>query len=124
MGYRSNVSLVLTRDAFAEMCKTIPEHLNKLVEMTDDFLQKENAFLFRWNYIKWVEDSYYPEINAVYRLLNSLDNDQYRFCRIGEDNEDVEERGEYYYNPFETGIVREIHSDVSNASPVDLKVFM
>ena len=124
MGYRSEVTLVVDREGFANLCKNISSDLHELVKMTDNFVQKEDAFLFCWDHIKWYEDGFYPEISAISNALRAMDNKHYHFCRIGEDREDVEENGSFWDNPFHTEIIREVSKDLSDTKEVDLTLFI
>ena len=62
---------------------------------------------------KWYEDSvYFPDVRAFMSALNELDEDSYKYLRMGENNDDDEELGELYDEPFGIEIIRRI--EVSN----------
>lgn len=121
MGYRSEVMLTLSRNGLAQLYKDIPTQLNNMVECSDAFLQKQDAFLLHWDYIKWHEE--YGDISALMKSLSKMDSAEYYFLRLGENHDDVEEKGGYWDNPFETSISRSIHCDTDGCKEVDLSVF-
>lgn len=96
--------------------------MNDIVAMADTFMQKDDAFLFHFDYIKWYED--YEQVGAITRFLNKLDNDEYHFCRIGEVSDDVEESGGFWDNPFDTGVIRKLNMNTAGATTVELAAFM
>ena len=66
----------------------------------DDATEKTKigCFYFSWEHIKWYDS--YDEISKLHTFLQEHD-DHYRFLRLGESVEDVEEEGyseEYYYS--------------------------
>lgn len=123
MGYRSEVVIVLTRNGLSELFKAIPDTMKQIVERADTFTQKGDDFCFSWDYIKWYPE-YYSEIGAFTNALYDLNHNDFHFLRIGEDREDIEERGEHYNNNFETHIVRSINRDDTNSKEVDLSLFL
>ena len=73
--------------------------------MIKDYAGEKGAFLFRWTGIKWYDS--YEEIQAIQDFIDWCEGDDievdgkivqaaeyYRFVRIGEEMEDVEERGD------------------------------
>ena len=47
-----------------------------------------------WGSLKWYDG--YPDIDAMNTFLASIPAEDYRFVRIGEETEDLEEHGQYY----------------------------
>ena len=116
MGYRSEVAIGLT-DCAVRMLATLMEHdenLRDLINSADKSAwycadinrpdgpkakmpfedSKDYGCNFHWDYIKWYED--FEDVGAMITLLNSLPDEDFRFVRIGENAEDVEEQGSYY----------------------------
>lgn len=128
MGYRSEVSLVLTRKLFAKMLQEIPEETKQMVGYAERFESKEDSILLYWDYIKWYEDTY--PINKFQRFLEAVEetdrNDtestnslRFHLLRLGEDWDDNVELGRYWDNPFSAHFSRSIEIDSSGE---DLKL--
>ena len=113
MGYRSVVALAVSK-------KMMPHFLGHLSQCEDAaykfvFLETDKKIkdydgdgttMFLWESIKWYDS--YPEVRAItdfvqmntdylYSASEDFDNHSYaehfRFVRMGEDNEDIEEEG-------------------------------
>lgn len=101
MGYRSHVMLELAKeqnDIFQALYMSkFPddaEWLFKCIENYDD-----EATLYNFDYIKWYDT--YPEVAFVKHFLNTLNYEDFRFIRAGEEPDDTEEDGEsYHYNLY------------------------
>ena len=126
MGYRSEVVLALDKklvpalmSAFAQspeardLCTVHCDHL-----MTD--YDGEGNWMMRWDHIKWYDS--YPEIQQIEMLLEALAMDDltpygidtledhnddsyeelYKFIRLGEDIEDLDQRGYAFPDIFIT----------------------
>ena len=115
MGYRSEVALAISKELmprFLTVFAKCPEAQamvfkdhNKMVEDYDG----EGTFFVHWSGIKWYDS--YPEVRAITDFvsmstdyLSSICEDveefqrgsyveHFRFVRMGEDNEDIEEEG-------------------------------
>ena len=91
MGYRSEVYLRI-----AEPLVEVVDAARKLDENLDKMLS-EGATLgkektdFTWEYTKWYDT--YPEVQAVENLLDMLQDDDYGFIRVGEEEGDIESKG-------------------------------
>ena len=114
MGYRSEVCIGLTDDA-ARLFRTIIDHIPQSHEI-HTLLQdaesspswtvpssqsdhtspdKDCSEKLYWNQVKWYEG--YECVDFVECFLTDcLPEEDYRFVRIGEEGEDMEERGDYY----------------------------
>ena len=104
MGYRSRVAISLS-DAAVETIKSaikLDKNLRELVNDSEEPTLDHGRIYF--SDIKWYEG--YPEIDAMENFLSQLDEEDYGFIRIGEDYEDVEEKGEPY--TYEMYVSREI----------------
>ena len=110
MGYRSEVCIGLTDDAsrlFRTILEHVPEH-HEAHSLLEDAKTMIGAWQDRhksedldcedkmhWDYIKWYEG--YECVDFVETFLSEcIPEEDYRFVRIGEDSDDVEQRGEYW----------------------------
>lgn len=118
MGYRSEVVLVVSREGLSKLYQQIPDAMREVSQYADSFCQKDDAYFLKWEYIKWYDS--FSEIAALESaLVNDLENDQYHFLRLGEEDDDVEQHGSFWDNPFDTRISRMVVSDTSGSKPVD-----
>lgn len=118
MGYRSEVSLVMTRPLFNKMLETIPQETKVMIGYAERFQKKGGSVLLYWNYIKWHDSK---NISAMEKFLHNVDESevdengdnpyQYHFIRLGEDHDDTEEHGDYWDNPWGTAVSRSINID-------------
>lgn len=103
MGYRSDVRIMTSKKGFEELRKYTENYLAgknwKGGNLLDDLdVDKETtiAKFMGWNQIKWYTDweEYYADVMAIEKGLDYLEDKQYsyRFARIGENNDDYEER--------------------------------
>tara|TARA_Y100000034_G_scaffold127050_1_gene179239 strand:+ start:39 stop:410 length:372 start_codon:yes stop_codon:yes gene_type:complete len=109
MGYRSEVAIAIHKDVHGEFLAFLKtEELMREIftsgwfELEKDF-QGKGHWLFTQDRIKWYDGfpDEYPEVDMFERFFNQMDDDddtesKYRFVRIGESNDDIEERGEWY----------------------------
>ena len=124
MGYRSEVVLVVGKEVMPQfmvtMAKSPEARALCFAEATrhEDYEEKGNM-LFAWDCIKWYDS--YEEIRAIEDFLDWCDSEDvpsqdakgervdgdecYRFVRIGEEVEDIEERGSGFW---EVGVSRSI----------------
>lgn len=101
MGYRSEVRIATTREAYDLMCEKVDflsEGLGSYPLMgaqvqTDFFDEKDNCVVFGWDGIKWNE-SLFTDVRNVLEALDEIAEGEhpYEFCRIGEDWDDIEHR--------------------------------
>lgn len=64
----------------------------------------QGSRLYVCDYLKWYNS--YPDIEYLERFMNSLNDEDYLFIRIGEEYDDTEYRGVFFDNPFELGVER------------------
>ena len=95
MGYYSDACLVFSPkgyDCFTIKLETIEKDARDLIiyflNTTDDIKIYNNQYLFFWKCIKWYPQ--FPEIENLFKLLNSIDENLYRLKIVGEEG-DVEE---------------------------------
>ena len=118
MGYRSDVALALSHAAALKLHELVKvtEDRDKtsLVRMPERHVVDEATGheIFYWEYMKWYDDDRtdeaYKDVCFVADFIDSLESSEYLFCRVGEDTDDTEIRGEFWSNPFDLGIVRRI----------------
>jgi hypothetical protein len=114
MGYRSDVCLVVGKEVLPKFMTVMTKHpavaalcmqeYDKKIEDYDD----DGAMLFYWSGIKWY--SSFRDIEAIGEFMDWCDEDDarafdYRFVRIGEENDDVVVRGDGFW---EVGVERSI----------------
>lgn len=99
MGYRSDVTISITKEGYSRlvsMCDEAKvEHPLMSRDVLPDFVTLfEGCVVFGWDDIKWYED--FPEVKAVSEAVSALDEEgvPLRFVRVGEDPEDVDELGD------------------------------
>ena len=118
MGYRSEVGLAVSAKALPHLMAKLAgcEKARKMVFdeacVLDTDFRGAGALMVKWDDLKWYED--YEEIKCIEDFMDDMDHcsegehgdmdEHYRFCRIGENTDDVEERG--YFEGFD--IVRSI----------------
>jgi hypothetical protein len=94
MGYRSDVFLRIAEplvEVVQAAAKLDPklEEILKEGECGDGMIVPKTDFY--WESIKWYDS--YPEIQAIEGMLDDLDEDDYGFIRLGEDQGDIEQKG-------------------------------
>jgi len=107
MGYRSEVVLAVSKElmphflgVFAKSpgCRTM---VFKDHDYMDEDYDGKGNFIVSWAHIKWYEG--YPEVDAINNFVDQcnsgaiegLENswDHFRFLRLGEETEDIVEKG-------------------------------
>ncbi len=119
MGYRSDVGLCLTAtgrkaldaalsalDPDAEGTRYLHHLLNSPYAKRED--RDSGAIAWHWESLKWY--SVYHD-RLQHRLLESLDDADYFFIRVGESDDDIEYRGGFQENPFGMCLMRGIGFD-------------
>ena len=105
MGYYSDVALVVN-----EKVDVSPETQRIMRLLSFDLAgRSEGCRLWIATTLKWYDS--YPDIDHLVQWLRSLNDEDYRFLRIGEDIGDTEDLGSFYDNPFEIGIERQFCYD-------------
>ena len=109
MGYRSEVVLVVGKEVMPQFMVTMAKSTEARsmcwgdAERTMDY-SEEGSILFRWDYIKWYGSD--EAIQAIEDFMDWCDSEEvevegaaqsamdfFRFVRIGEEMDDVEQRG-------------------------------
>ena len=105
MGYRSEVALVTSKKGYSRLMAAVacnPEATRLVVEgiESENYVEQGNV-LFHWDWIKWYADS--DQIRLIEDWMNveeydkDYDDVEFQFIRIGESNDDAEERGNAVY---------------------------
>ena len=128
MGYHSQVVLAVSKELqpyFLAALASSPNATSLVFKETDHFDEdayNNGAMLMNWNSIKWYDS--YEEINAIEKFLCECESESlegwdterdeehgyayqhFPFVRIGEDYDDIVDRGEHCYDDIQ--ISREI----------------
>ena len=107
MGYRSEVVLAVAEKVMPQFLATMAKSAETRrlcfqdhCDMVKDYYGKGNI-LFRWDSIKWYEG--YEEVDALTNFMDWCDEEdeneisheiEYRFVRVGENYDDIVQRGE------------------------------
>ena len=102
MGYRSEVVLAVDKKLMPEFLAHLAtnDEAKTMVFADHDHLDQdycgEGHLLVTWDSIKWYSD--YPEVNVIEKFISEMDEDEdkgemFRFVRIGENFDDIENRG-------------------------------
>ena len=108
MGYYSDVALLLDREADGELRVALvdaPEDVRQLFKgRAPEVDGKTGLRLRRWEHVKWQDEV----AEFMDSFLASLDDDQYRFLRLGEAFGDLDDLGDIYESPFVVEVVSRI----------------
>tara|TARA_R110002110_G_scaffold71226_1_gene190513 strand:- start:559 stop:978 length:420 start_codon:yes stop_codon:yes gene_type:complete len=125
MGYRSEVVLAVSKPMVPHFLTVLAQHesVRQLVHDADQLEEnyQEGGMLMYWGGIKWYES--YPEIAAINNFIDECESESleswagtsnihteyehFRFVRIGEETNDVEEKGGF--GDGEIHISRSVH---------------
>lgn len=127
MGYYSDVVLMLDKESVERLAETIETETADMEESeknnilylfneSDKHLVDEDGIeLFAWNGIKWNEGI--PNVDFFMDFIDTLDNENYQFIKIGEDDSDIVRKGWLESASFNLSIRREIVYDIPDESP-------
>ena len=102
MGYRSEVVLAVNKEIMPEFLAYLATNdaakslvFSEHCELNQDY-EGEGHLLVSWSGIKWYEG--YPDVDVIEQFTCEYDEDtdkseMFRFVRVGEDYEDIEQRG-------------------------------
>ena len=102
MGYYSDTALALTDKGVDTLNKKLAtpktseetrKEVQDLLSQADSHYTDSNsgAAVWHWDWSKWYSD--FPEVAFVESLMNEMNDEDYRFIRIGEDYDATEVRG-------------------------------
>lgn len=102
MGYRSDVAFAISKEAYFKH-KTLLQKPLTFLENCDQKFTNSYGHYFITHSIKWYDT--YPEVIEMLSLMEEISQDEedgdenmhFAFCRIGEDDEDNEVKGDSYY---------------------------
>lgn len=121
MGYHSEVGLCLAAQAQAklETCLLNPTSGEEAYSPEEETAIREffnsaetrkdeasGAVAYYWPRTKWYSD--YPEVRFIESFLIPLDEMEYYFLRLGEDDDDTEVLGGFWENPLKMALNRSI----------------
>lgn len=120
MGYMSEVGLCLPINLYNELNQKVIEldnedilHFNKTLKSATRVEKKDGYILLYWKQIKWYNEvkdyKYITFINNFIKEKAEINKDDILFIRIGTEDLDLEIIGNFYNNPFEFYLNREIH---------------
>ena len=134
MGYRSDVKIVVSKKGFAKLKEYVEiesvkfrkpdnDYSYNLLECADSIRTDGKQFLISWNDIKWYENCY-EDVDIIVHGLNYISNEgySYRFYRVGESYDDIEETivdGDLDQELDYLYVVRYIDDDVITGDIVD-----
>jgi hypothetical protein len=72
------------------------------------------AIVYYWEWIKWYPA--YEDVGFVESFIRSLNREDYYFIRVGESADDTEQKGNFWDNPFNMCLLREIGFDSEPAT--------
>ena len=118
MGYRSQVVLAISKELipFLMLATSKNKEAEALVFRCADKFDRDyggdKSWLLHWDSIKWYES--YPSVDAIEKFVTEAESDEYkitdddgnkvyssdlvRFVRVGEDNDDIEVRGNGFWD--------------------------
>lgn len=124
MGYRSDICLLLNRPGVMSLkAKLASKETSDKIRSEVEYLlshavkhlvdAESGAECWHWTDLKWYDcdPEYYPEVDFIEKLMAELDEEDYRFMRVGEDYDDLEVKGCYLDDPFGLTLRREIMLD-------------
>jgi len=103
MGYRSEVAIGLTDDAarLLEAIMLVDDEVadlvrsgNQTMPLASDPTREDRGGKLYWDWIKWYD--MFDDVSKMENFLAILPDEDYKFVRLGEESDDVEERGHYY----------------------------
>lgn len=95
MGYRSYVALAFKKDAVS---KEVIDEAKKYWDESYWREREEDVILFYAEEVKWYDS--YSDVQAIENIIQSMDEENYQFIRIGEEPGDIEERGSAYLSLY------------------------
>lgn len=117
MGYRSDVRIRTTKEGYELMKKFVEKYIKEKIpkekrngydynllnsaEITEEF----DCVTLDWTYMKWYEYcGGYEDVDAIMNSLDILDEKDidYQYMRIGEENDDIDERWHINNNSFDS----------------------
>lgn len=102
MGYRSDVRIRTTKEGYEVMKNYVKDYIsekgldsNYNLLYSAEITEKTNSITLDWYDLKWYEGiEGYEDVDAIMKSLDELsDKDiDYQYMRIGEENDDIDEK--------------------------------
>ena len=105
MGYRSEVVLAMKDEKFAEFVKSMDDRTAANIFEMSEPKKRDGWTAVHFTDVKWYEE--YPEVKAVDTFIDTLDEDDYAYHVLGEDNDDYTCKGTWE-TPFEIRMTRSL----------------
>lgn len=102
MGYYHNIVLAVAPEATDTFYALLSsdEELFQMVRIGSDNFDtsqfRKGDVLVEWYDVKWGIS--YPEVAKLHKWIEGQNEGYYRFLRIGEDRDDIEEHGDYAWD--------------------------
>ncbi len=111
MGYRSDVGLVLSATGFSHLLGKGNKLINECLESADKVEKNADSgeHLYIWTYVEWSMNN--GGIAQLMIALDSVDNNDYAYVKLGEDSTDIEAQGNLWDNDFGFGYIRKLQYD-------------
>jgi hypothetical protein len=120
MGYRSEVGLCLSAEGKRNLEQALPElecknretakTVNELLNSGNMREHKESgAVAYHWEWLKWYHD--FDDVSFFNSFMETLDDNDYLFIRLGESDDDNEIECSFWSNPFGMCMLRSISFD-------------
>ena len=114
MGYRSDVRIRTTKEGYEVMKSFVEKYIKENIKEDElkgydynllnsaEITEAEDSITLDWSYLKWYDG--YKKVDAIMNSLDILsDKDiDYQYMRIGEENDDIEERWEINNDSFDS----------------------
>ena len=118
MGYRSDVFLAMKEQSFKDMLAFFKSDTMciEVLKSTNRYIQ-EGWVLLHWSDIKWYEGYSYVDAVINFIMLSPIDDLDYEYHVLGEEDDDYETRGTPGISPYKIRLTRrEIRFDAKKAS--------
>ena len=106
MGYRSDVAIGLSNEADVQLRLSDKKLAIQVLDDADDTNKYENHTNYFLGDVKWYQG--YQDVDQVMEFLDSLQHDEFGYMRIGENDDDIEIKGD----PYEYGIELNRHLSI------------
>jgi len=113
MGYTSQVAIAIKKEEYHKR----ENQFKKVMHDCDELGKTTDAYFFTWDCVKWYPN--YPEVQELEKLLREIDEEDYGFIRVGEEDNDIERKG--CPNDYDLNISITLES--FSSSPLDHKDF-
>jgi hypothetical protein len=108
MGYRSTVVLALKENKFKLMLDGLTDALAIEVLSGSRKSIRDEWVMLAWHDVKWYDE--YKDVDAVMSFIGAeeMDQEDFEFHRLGEEDDDYETHGESGCSPFNIHLYRSL----------------